>query len=279
VSNLIQRALVIYKPTQQCISFLGELANTLKNQGIEFEVYTVDDVTCLEGKTRVLKEPVDVVFSIGGDGTFLRAARLSLLYTNTLVFPYPCGRRNALYESPERPLSELIREFLRGDYYIELYPVLTIHTGTKRDLFVNEVTIVSSNLGKVSKYNVSVKTPHLSTAFTLEGDGLIISTPVGSSGYSLSARGPLISPLLESVTITPLNPLQIGLPPLVISELSVVNITVLNSSIVYIDGDYAGNLEKNSSIEITPGSKYVKVVRFSPFRDLVRIVLAQRARI
>jgi NAD+ kinase len=279
VSNLIQRALVVYKPTQQCIDALRELVNTLRNRGVEIEVYTVDDVISLSEKTRILKKPIDAIFSIGGDGTFLKAARLSLLYSNTLILPYPCGRRNALYEFPGKPLCELIDKFLSGDYFVELYPALTICTSAKCDLFVNEAAIVSSNLGKVSRYEVSVKTPVLNSTFTLEGDGLIISTPMGSSGYSLSARGPLIGPLLESITVTPLNPLQLGFPPIVLSEVSVVNVTVLNPSIIYIDGDYAGSLEKNSRIEVTAGYKYVKVARFSLFRDLVRAILAQRAHI
>jgi NAD+ kinase len=275
----LQRALAIYKPTQQCIEILRELVNSAKTHGVHVEVYTVDDASSFAEKARLLNEPVDIIFSIGGDGTFLRASRFSLLYDNTLVFPYPCGRRNVFYEFVQAPIGELVERVLNGDYFIELYPAFSVRAGTKSELFINEITVVNNNLGKVAKYSVKIKSPLLNTAFTLEGDGLLVSTSAGSSGYNLSARGPLASTFLDSIVITPLNPLQLGFPPLVLPRTSVVEITILNPSTVYIDGDYFGSFGKNIVISVIASSRYVKVIRFSPSKDLVRAVLASRTHI
>ena len=276
---MLQRALAIYKPTQQCIEILRELVNSAKTHGVHVEVYTVDDASSFAEKARLLNEPVDIIFSIGGDGTFLRASRFSLLYDNTLVFPYPCGRRNVFYEFVQAPIGELVERVLNGDYFIELYPAFSVRAGTKSQLFINEITVVNNNLGKVAKYSVKIKSPLLNTAFTLEGDGLLVSTSAGSSGYNLSARGPLASTFLDSIVITPLNPLQLGFPPLVLPRTSVVEITILNPSTVYIDGDYFGSFGKNIVISVIASSRYVKVIRFSPSKDLVRAVLASRTHI
>lgn len=276
---MLQRALAIYKPTQQCIEILRELVNSAKTHGVHVEVYTVDDASSFAEKARLLNEPVDIIFSIGGDGTFLRASRFSLLYDNTLVFPYPCGRRNVFYEFVQAPIGELVERVLNGDYFIELYPAFSVRAGTKSELFINEITVVNNNLGKVAKYSVKIKSPLLNTAFTLEGDGLLVSTSAGSSGYNLSARGPLASTFLDSIVITPLNPLQLGFPPLVLPRTSVVEITILNPSTVYIDGDYFGSFGKNIVISVIASSRYVKVIRFSPSKDLVRAVLASRTHI
>jgi len=268
---------VVYKPVSQCIEFLKEILNSLRSHGVYVEVCTVDDITNLIREHSSLRSDIDVVFSIGGDGTFIKAAKLSLLYNNTPVLPYPCGRRNFFYEeSLKTLLNKLVEEFIGGNYFIELYSTYNVCTQTTCEIFINETAIVNSNLGKVARYNVIVKSPLVESAFTLEGDGILLSTAAGSSGYSLSARGPLISPFTDLLLVTPLNTLQLGFPPLVLPRLSVIEITALNTSIVYIDGDFAGTLEKNMSIKVTAGSKYVKVVRFSHSRDLVRSVLARR---
>lgn len=275
----MQRALAIYKPTQQCIEILRELVNSAKTRGVHVEVYTVDDILCIAEKAHLLNKHIDIIFSIGGDGTFLRASRLSLLYDNTPVFPYPCGRRNVFYEFVQAPIDELVEKVLSGNYFIELYPIFSVQADNKSDFFINEVAVVSTNLGKIARYSVKIKSPLLNTAFTLEGDGLLISTSAGSSGYNLSARGPLISTFLDSVIITPLNPLQLGFPPLVLSRTSTVEITILNPSTVYIDGDYLGSFGKNTVVNVVASSRYVKVIRFSLSKDLVRTVLASRTHI
>lgn len=271
------RAIAVYKPVPKCIGILREVANTARTRDISLEIYTVDDLAdpARGGYTR--DKCVNVVFSIGGDGTFLRAAKLSLLCNSALVFPYPCGRRNAFYELITTPPSDLVDKLLEGDYFIDLYPSLTVCTSNKCELFLNEVAIVNSNLGKAAKYRVQIKSPLINSAFTIEGDGLLISTSPGSSGYNLSARGPLTSPLLDSIIITPLNPLQVGLPPIVLPHVSVIEVAIANSSTIYIDGNFLGVFEKDSVIQVTYSSRYVKVIRFSPSRDLVRAVLASRA--
>lgn len=273
----MQVAIVIYKPAPRCIEFLKDLVNSLRSREIYVEVYTVDDTDNLIKKRSSLLNDVDVIFSIGGDGTFLKAAKLSLLYNNIPVLPYPCGRRNFYYEeSLKTPLGELVEEFMNGNYSIEFCSTYDVCTHTTCEVFINEAAIVNSNLGKVAKYEVKVKSPLVESAFILEGDGILLSTATGSSGYSLSARGPLISPFTDLLIITPLNTLQLGFPSIVLPRISVIEITALNTSILYIDGDRAEILEKNTSIKAIAGSKYVKVVRFSHSRDLVRSVLARR---
>jgi NAD+ kinase len=271
-------AIVIYKPVPRCIELLKDLVNSLRKHEIYVEVYTVDDIINLIKKHNSIRDDVDVVFSIGGDGTFLKAAKLSLLYNNIPVLPYPCGRRNFFYEEfLKTSLSELVESFMSGNYSIELCPVYNACTHTTCEVFINEAAIVNSNLGKVAKYGVKVKSPLVESDFILEGDGILLSTAAGSSGYNLSARGPLISPFTDLLIITPLNTLQLGFPSIVLPRISVIEITILNTSILYVDGDHAGILEKNSSVKVTPGSKYVKIIRFSHSRDLVKTILARRA--
>jgi NAD+ kinase len=270
--NLFSKALVVYKPVNKCIKLSQQATTILRGRGVDIDIITIDDI--LYHATQQSRAKYDLVVPIGGDGTFMRVAKL--YGVGSLILPIPCGKRNAFYEHISQPLDELIMRLFNGEYYLEAFPLFKV---CYRDVclkFINDVVLVSTDLGKVSKYRVQVESETSTIKVEFEGDGVIIASSYGSSGHSMSARGPLVLPEHLSLVVTPLNPLQLGIPSLVVSSLSIVRVWNKNPTVLYSDGDRLSLLDGGSQVEIKHSYKYIKVVRFLDKRDVWRSAIEPR---
>jgi NAD+ kinase len=270
--NLFSKALVVYKPVNKCIKLSQQATTILRGRGVDIDIITIDDI--LYHATQQSRAKYDLVVPIGGDGTFMRVAKL--YGVGSLILPIPCGKRNAFYEHISQPLDELIMRLFNGEYYLEAFPLFEV---CYRDVclkFINDVVLVSTDLGKVSKYRVQVESETSTIKVEFEGDGVIIASSYGSSGHSMSARGPLVLPEHLSLVVTPLNPLQLGIPSLVVSSLSIVRVWNKNPTVLYSDGDRLSLLDGGSQVEIKHSYKYIKVVRFLDKRDVWRSAIEPR---
>ena len=162
----------------------------------------------------------DTLYTLGGDGTILRA----VTYIRNLGIPIlgiNTGRLGFLATINKKAIKESVELLLKGDYIIQERTLLTIDTSPKLEEFselnfaLNEVTIARKNTTSMIGVRTSLDTEYLTNYWA---DGLIIATPTGSTGYSLSCNGPVISPDSKNFVITPIAPHNLNARPMVISD-------------------------------------------------------------
>ena len=166
--------------------------------------------------------------SIGGDGTILK----SITYVKDLGIPIVginTGRLGFLATIQKEHISESIKSIINGNYSISERSLLSIETTPEQDnitslnFALNEVAVNRKNTTSMIKVDTQVNGKYLTTYFS---DGLIVATPTGSTGYSLSCGGPVIDPSTSNMVITPIAPHNLSARPLVIPDDSVVDLAV-----------------------------------------------------
>lgn len=153
-----------------------------------------------------IKEGCEAIITIGGDGTMVRSAQRTL-GNNIPLIGMNRGHLGYLCDINEENLEESIDHLLEGKYHIEERMMLSGSIGNSSDGHIysalNDIVLKGKNGQAVIRVSIYVNGTFLST-FT--GDGIIVSTPTGSTAYNLAASGPIVEPVTELILITPLNP-------------------------------------------------------------------------
>ena len=219
---------------------------------------------------------LDIVVSLGGDGTMLRAIDLSLNY-QIPVMGVNFGHLGYLTEIEPDELYESLERFFDGDYKIEERMTLDLrvnkHLDSKssRSVAVNEVVVEKSHSGNVVKLGVGIaKIPFLD----YEADGLIVSTPTGSTAYSFSARGPVVSPKLRAMILTPISPHMLFDRAMVLEPDEEVEITVLDGpdATLMVDGINKEILKAGESVICRTSALSARLVKMEnrDFRTILK---------
>jgi NAD+ kinase len=175
-----------------------------------------------------LNSSFETVFTLGGDGTILRA----VTYIRDLSIPIlgiNTGRLGFLATINKKTIRESINLILKGEYSIQERSLLEVQTSPKTDelselnFALNEVTIARKNTTSMIGVKTSLNNEYLTNYWA---DGLIIATPTGSTGYSLSCNGPVISPDSKNLIITPIAPHNLNARPMVISDETSIQLTI-----------------------------------------------------
>ena len=222
-----------------------------KKKGIDI---FVDENFPVEGKKIKLAkmggEKIDAVFSFGGDGTFLRVARA--LQEEIPIAGVNCGRLGFLLEFQGNEIEKDIELVIEGKYHTQKRSRLIVEAdGKKLPFALNEVAIVPKLSGRLIKYEL-----HIDDWFhKKEGsDGIIISTPTGSTGHSLSAGGPIVVAEAEVFVVTPINPIDWSDRPIVINDKNVVRIDDFKKGSLEVIVDGQERFDAEEKIEIRKGS-------------------------
>jgi NAD+ kinase len=198
----------IYKP------FLGYLQETL-GITIECEQFT---------SIKNINKDLVCLLSIGGDGTFLEASQFSVEH-DIPILGINFGRLGFLAQAPANEIEAALGDLLEYNYTIEKRSLISVYRGENNDFIsnaLNEVTIQRNSLTMI-KTTVRVDDELLSSYWS---DGILISTPTGSTAYSLSAGGPLMLPDTHNFIITPIAPHNLNIRPIVISDASKILVEV-----------------------------------------------------
>jgi len=175
-----------------------------------------------------LNTSFDTLFTLGGDGTILRAVTfirnlgIPILGINT-------GRLGFLATINKKNIKESVELILKGEFTIQERTLLSVKTIPKTEEFselsfaLNEVTIARKNTTSMIGVRTSLNQEYLTNYWA---DGLIIATPTGSTGYSLSCNGPVISPNSKSLVITPIAPHNLNARSMVISDETEIKLTI-----------------------------------------------------
>ena len=157
---------------------------------------------------------VDVVAVLGGDGTILRALRL-MGEKMVPVLGVNLGTMGFLAECAPEALEEAVRRLAAGDYRLEERMLLRVEReGGERALALNDVVVSRGACQRVLQADVTVDGQ---AAARFSGDGLVISSPTGSTAYSLSAGGPVVVPQLDCIVLAPVCPQTFSARPMVVS--------------------------------------------------------------
>jgi len=207
----------------------------------------------------------DIVISLGGDGTLLYI----FSKINIPVFAINCGGVGFLTEIEEATdLFPYIQEIIKGNYELEkLQRIDTylndLHIGTA----LNEVVLHSSKVARIQGFEISIDN---SIVDSFRGDGVVISTPTGSTSYAMSLGSPILYPTMESHIIIPIAAYRIGARPLVIPS----KLTGNPEAVMVLDGQEEILVKLEDSIKLKKSKDPVSIVRFKDnFFDKVRTKL------
>jgi NAD+ kinase len=189
---------------------VGDLFSWLRRKKVEvlFDEQTASLIEEEKGEPReILANKADVLIVLGGDGTLLSVAR-SIKGSKTPILAVNLGSMGFLTEVSLKELYPMLAKVLNGEYRLDPRIMLCSRLFRKGDEILryhvlNDVVINKSALARIIDIEVTID-GHLVTVF--KSDGLIISTPTGSTAYALAAGGPIIFPTMEAVIITPICP-------------------------------------------------------------------------
>jgi NAD+ kinase len=223
---------------------------------------------------------VDIVFVLGGDGTLLGVARRLAAHRIPLL-GINLGHLGFLSESEPEDMEEAVSRVLKGNYYLEKRlmieaDVLRNGKRLKKYIALNDVNIGKGALGRMVTLQVYVDDMYLDQYV---GDGLIVSTPTGSTAYSLSCGGPIVSPQINVILITPICPHTLSARPVVVSDEQQIRIEVsaTHSDVgISIDGQEGMRLEDGDRVVVRESSHFTTLVKWRErgFFDVLRAKLS-----
>jgi len=205
-------------------------------------------------------EMVDLLVSLGGDGTLLSVVRRSYGYDKP-VLGMNAGNLGFLADIPIDCVDEMVDRLLIGDYRIDGRMMIEgyIQSGDERKNFYafNDVVITRPTVSHMVKIDASIDDDWFNT---YRGDGLIISTPTGSTAYNLSLGGPIVYPLSKVFIMTPVAPHSLTQRPLVFPYDFTINLTSPDPLVVMIDGQDDYRLEPTDRLFIQGASMSAKLL-------------------
>jgi len=214
----------------------------------------------------ILCKSTDAIVTLGGDGTLISAVRRSFTY-DIPVFGIYAGTLGFLADINFDELEQFVATLVSGEYRVDERSILEA-TFTQN---AKEVTIYAFNDIVLTRPSVSnmihVETLVDSKPFnTYYGDGVIVSTPTGSTAYNLSAGGPVLFPLTNVFALTPICPHSLTQRPVVLpGEFSIEMKTPQDKALVIIDGQDKHELDMGESIHIQLAQKKVKLIHRNEF--------------
>lgn len=222
-------------------------------------------------------ERPDALVALGGDGTMLRAARTAAALDIPLL-GINLGNVGFLAEVEADGLREALLRLLAGDFTEESRPLLSVTAGESRWLALNDAVLSRGGYARLIRVQAQVDG---SWAGEYRADGLIVATPTGSTGYSLSAGGPIIAPGVDCMLITPICPHSLQHRPQVVPGGARVTLSISAQepveALLQIDGQSRCTLRAGDSVEIARAGERVRLIRMREqgFFDLVHQKLTE----
>lgn len=175
-----------------------------------------------------MKQDFDVLFSVGGDGTLLRA--IPFVYDSGVpILGINTGRLGFLTSLQKESLEKGLELFFKGSYELVSRSLIHIQTEPRVDAIedfgyaLNEVTLIRKNSTAMLRIDSQVNNKQLTNYWA---DGLIVATPTGSTGYSLSNGGPILTPETECFVLNPIAPHNINIRPLILPDTTKIQLSV-----------------------------------------------------
>jgi len=246
---------------ERVLNYCSSLIEDLSEIGVEvvLEERTAEAIG-MEGKPMSEME-VDLLLVLGGDGTILRAHR-ELDGREIPVLGVNFGKMGFLAEVGPEELMDSLEKFLSGDTWVDRRSkVKTQVEGKRFPDALNEVVLITEKPAKIMKFSLEIGGEYFCEFY---GDGIIVSSPTGSTAYSLSAGGPLVDPRSRGLVITPISPFKPILRPMFVpEEIEVVIRPKLKRkrALLVIDGIEEGKIEEGEESRVSVSEKEAYFLR------------------
>ena len=242
---------------------------SLKNHNLDFDIdsESFDLINKLPNsknfdfsKVEKLTNEYDYVISVGGDGTILRSAN-EIGKLSIPIIGLNKGRLGFLANSPLDSIDSILRKLKESEYKISERTIIQVEFEGKIKNALNEISISRKNTTSLITIDTKLNGQYLNTYWA---DGLIVSTPTGSTGYSLSCGGPIIMPDSKNLVLTPIAPHNLNARPLVISDDKHIEIKVNgreNECFISVDSQIF-SASVDSKVNISKASYFLKMIEF-----------------
>ena len=209
---------------------------------------------------KIEKMEVDLIITVGGDGTVLRTMQKN----SAPIFAINMGKLGFLTEALPIDLESSLDRLISGNYFIDERKKLKVEINGKRYLdCTNELVIHTAEIAKLRTFAIYVDDELLED---VRADGIIVSTPTGSTSYALSTGGPILNPRINGFVITFIAPFRRGAGPHVVPSDSKLEIHFLDprkKSFAVFDGQVYVKVSKKDRITMTESENVAKFIRFS----------------
>ena len=214
-----------------------------------------------------MSKDVDLAITIGGDGTFLKTARFYSPY-DIPILGFNVGRLGFLAQAKPDEIDEVIKKLQKNDFNIETRLMLK----AKDKIALNDVVVKGVNCARSSTMDLYINDKKLCSYVA---DGLIISTPTGSTAYSLSAGGPVVSPDVKCFLIIPICPHTLNMRPVVIPTTEKITIKNENEKLnVSFDGQV--DIIAQNEITIEKNDNFAKLLILNQKKDKFYDILKEK---
>ena len=216
-----------------------------------------------------------LVIVLGGDGTFLSAARL-VRSGAVPILGINLGGLGFLTDFTVEELYPVLEKILSGKFKTERRMMLSAAIVRKDKVLaeysvLNDVVINKAAIARIIDLETSINEHYLTT---FKADGLIISTPTGSTAYSMAAGGPIVSPALQAIILTPICPHTLTNRPILVpssAELRVIIQSKQEDIFLTFDGQVGQRLKAGDLVKIKKSEHYLRMIK-SPFKDYFAVL-------
>jgi NAD+ kinase len=271
----IERIGFAYNPTiEATIELAARASGWCRRRGIAEWQAQAGDLETLRGELPT----TDALVVLGGDGTFLRAARV-VAEIDVPLLGINLGKVGFLSKAEASELEPVLEHIVGGDYTIDERMVLEgrilrgggVGEG-ERHIALNDIVIARGSLARVCRLDVSIDDTHLATFIA---DGLVVASPTGSTGYSFSAGGPILDPVSRNLVVTPIAAYLSAIRSVVVSPLQVVRCRVVDAheALVSVDGREDLPIAVGDTVEVHAMERPIRLLEpkgAQPFWDLLR---------
>jgi NAD+ kinase len=264
-----------YNPTiEATVELAARASGWCKRRGIEEWRAQAGDIDALRKEL----PKTDALVVLGGDGTFLRAAR-AVAEVDVPLLGINLGKVGFLSKAEATDLEPVLEHIVAGEYRIDERLVIEgriFRTGGatdgERHIALNDIVVARGSLARVCRLDVSIDDSHLATFIA---DGLVVASPTGSTGYSFSAGGPILDPTSRNLVVTPIAAYLSAIRSVVVSPLQVVRCRVVDAheALVSVDGREDLPISVGDTVEVHALDRPIRLIEpkgAQPFWDLLR---------
>ena len=250
------------------LAHLQDLAKLIKSLGCEvfIEAGTASHLGLKDFQSKQVAEffgSIDLTVVLGGDGTMLAIGR-QLAGSNVPLVGINMGRLGYMTDIPIQDVATVLPKIIAGDYEADTITlldavVLRNQKEINRALALNDVVVNRSGISGMVELAVSVNGSFM---YNQRSDGLIVSTPTGSTAYALSAGGPILHPRVAGILLVPIAPHSLSNRPIVLPEDVMISIKVVEGHEVIVNFDMQSltNLQSGDTIEVSQSKKTISLL-------------------
>lgn len=268
-NKIIKKVGVVIRPsTPELKNSFYELKKIFNTHKIEVYIDSISGgmIDIMGVEFELLCQQCDALVTLGGDGTLISAVRRSFDY-QIPIFGVYAGSLGFLADVSMDELDEFAQNLALGDYRIDERSVLEAtanKNGTQMKMHAfNDIVFTRPSISNMIHVETLVDNKAFNTYY---GDGVIVSTPTGSTAYNLSAGGPVLFPLTKVFTLTPICPHSLTQRPVVLpEEFSIEMKTADSKALIIIDGQDMHEFDKGDSIHIKLSKNFARLIHRNEF--------------